>query len=61
MMDSSENGSRQRLEFEFTGDDEALSSLLQHLVAQGIPVLNFSSESRDMEEVFLRATKGLVT
>ncbi len=61
MMDGSENGSHQRLEFEFSGDDEALSSLLQRLVAQGIPVLHFSSESRDMEEVFLRATKGLVT
>jgi ABC-2 type transport system ATP-binding protein len=55
-----DNG-RLRLEFDFSGDDRALSQLLSKLVVQGIPVIHFSSDSRDMEEVFLRATKGLVT
>jgi ABC-2 type transport system ATP-binding protein len=55
------DGARQRLEFDFTGDDLALSELLGRLVRQGIPVIHFSSDSRDMEEVFMRATKGLVT
>ncbi len=55
------DGARQRLEFDFTGDDLALSELLGSLVRQGIPVIHFSSGSRDMEEVFLRATRGLVT
>lgn len=49
------------LEFDFTGDDTALSELLTKLVSDGIPVIQFSSDSRDMEEVFMRATKGLVT
>ncbi len=60
-MPAQNDGSRQRLEFDFTGDDAALSQLLNSLVGRGIPVVHFSSDSRDMEEVFMRATKGLVT
>jgi ABC-2 type transport system ATP-binding protein len=52
---------RERLSFEFSGDDDALRSLLANLVSQEIPVLHFSEDNRDLEEVFLRATKGLVT
>jgi ABC-2 type transport system ATP-binding protein len=52
---------RTRLEFDFSGDDAALSDILTRLVSQGIPVIHFNSDSRDMEEVFMRATKGLVT
>jgi ABC-2 type transport system ATP-binding protein len=49
------------LEVEFLGDDLALSQMLSHLIHNDIPVLHFSEDSRDLEEVFLRATKGLVT
>jgi ABC-2 type transport system ATP-binding protein len=52
---------RERLSFEFSGDDNALQGLLANLVSQEIPVLHFSEDNRDLEEVFLRATKGLVT
>ncbi len=52
---------RHRLEIDFQGDDQALSGLLAHLLAQGIPVLHFSEDSRDLESVFMRATKGMVT
>lgn len=52
---------RQLLSFEFQGDDRALSGLLVSLVQEGIPVVHFSEDRRDLEEVFLRATKGLVT
>jgi ABC-2 type transport system ATP-binding protein len=55
------NNGQFRLEFDFTGDDQALSSLLAQMVHQGVPVIQFSSDNRDMEEVFMRATKGLVT
>ncbi|RPI30405.1 MAG: ABC transporter ATP-binding protein [Chloroflexota bacterium] len=55
------NGGHQRLEFEFAGDDPTLSALLSKLVEESIPVVHFSGDSRDMEEVFMRATKGLVT
>jgi ABC-2 type transport system ATP-binding protein len=48
-------------EIEFSGDDQALSEILTGLLAEGIPVLHFSEDNRDLEEVFIRATKGLVT
>lgn len=50
-----------RFEIEFNGSDLALSEILADLVSHGIPVTHFASDNRDMEEVFLRATKGLVT
>jgi ABC-2 type transport system ATP-binding protein len=55
------NGGRARLIFEFNGDDTALSGLLRDLVQAGVPVLHFSEDQRDLEEVFLRATKGSLT
>jgi len=58
---SNKNGERQRLVIEFQGDDQALSQVLLMLVQNGIPVLHFSEDQRDLEEVFMRATKGLVT
>jgi ABC-2 type transport system ATP-binding protein len=55
------NGTWERLAFEFSGDDQALCKVLAVLVQNGFPVLHFSEASRDLEEVFMRATKGLVT
>ncbi|MDH5506738.1 MAG: ABC transporter ATP-binding protein [Anaerolineae bacterium] len=50
-----------RLKFDFSGDDRALSELLAIMVKAGIPVVHLSEDSRNMESVFLRATRGLVT
>ena len=55
------NGARSRLIFEFTGDDLALNKVLSTLIQNDVPVLHFSEDNRDLEEVFLRATQGLVT
>jgi len=52
---------RIRLVVEFTGDDQGVSALLSSLVQANIPIISFSADSRDLEEVFMRATKGLVT
>ncbi len=52
---------RFRLMVEFAGDEAAMSSILASLVEAQIPVISFSAGSRDLEEVFMRATKGLVT
>jgi ABC-2 type transport system ATP-binding protein len=52
---------RQEVSIEFSGDDQTLSDTLAELVKAGIPVLHFIEDSRDLEEVFLHATKGLVT
>jgi hypothetical protein len=35
--------------------------VLSHLTSKRIPVVHFSENRRDLEEVFLRATMGLVT
>jgi ABC-2 type transport system ATP-binding protein len=55
------NGDRPRLAFEFSGDDDAIAGLLGRLVQAGLPVLNFYEDRRDLEEVFLRATRGVVS
>jgi ABC-2 type transport system ATP-binding protein len=52
---------RQLIEIEFMGDDETLSSILKTLVKAKLPVLHFTEDSRNMESVFMRVTKGLVT
>ena len=57
---TNENG-RQRLTFEFTGDDAALSQLLFYLVQNDMPVLHFSEDARNLEDVFMRTTQGIVS
>ncbi len=47
--------------FEFRGDDKALSGVLGQLIRQGIPVLHFTEEKHDLEELFLQLTQGVVT
>lgn len=49
------------LEAEFTGDEKALSSLLAQLLQQKLPVVHFSEDTKNLEEVFLRATQGIVS
>ena len=52
---------RATLQVDFTGDDEAVAGLLSELVRIGLPVLHLSEDTRDLEEVFMRATKGIVS
>jgi ABC-2 type transport system ATP-binding protein len=56
-----EEHGRRRLRLEFNGDDAGVSELLQALSSRGIPVVNFAEETRDLEAVFMRATKGIVS
>ena len=49
------------LDIDFTGDDASVSGLLQALVGQGVPVLHFSESVHDLEDVFMQATKGIVS
>jgi ABC-2 type transport system ATP-binding protein len=49
------------LEAEFNGDDEALRQLLANLIAQGLPLVHFSEETQNLEQVFMRATRGIVS
>jgi ABC-2 type transport system ATP-binding protein len=54
-------GERKRLQLDFNGDDQTLSELIETLVSQGVRLVYFSEDHRDLEEVFMRATKGIVT
>lgn len=49
------------LEVDFAGDDAAVSGLLQHLVSLNLPVLHFTESEQDVEEVFMKVTKGIVS
>ncbi len=58
------NGSaadRSRLEFSFAGDDEAFGDLIAGLVSEGLRIIHLSEENQNLEEVFMRVTKGLVS
>jgi ABC-2 type transport system ATP-binding protein len=56
-----DNTSRVSLEVDFIGDDESIHQLLAKLLASGFPVIHFSEESKNLEEVFMRTTKGIVS
>jgi len=57
---SDQNG-RFLLEAEFSGDEKDLTDLLAQLLQKGLPVVHFSEETKNLEEVFLRATQGIVS
>ncbi len=48
-------------DLEFNGDDESLRGLLADLLARGLPIVHFSEDAHDLEEVFMRATRGIVS
>lgn len=52
---------RARVRIDFAGDDEGVSQLNQALYSAGIAILGFSEETRDLEAMFMRVTKGIVT
>lgn len=43
----------------YTGDEDGQVALLSRLVVNGLPVLAFSEEAGNLEEVFLTVTKGV--
>ena len=51
----------QSINFSFQGEAAALSQVLSALVGAGGQVLEFSEQQRDLEEVFMRSTRGIVT
>jgi ABC-2 type transport system ATP-binding protein len=49
---------RTRLEVKFTGDDTALSAMLTGLAARDVPVVHFSEDSQNLEDIFMQLTKS---
>ena len=52
---------RSRVRIDFTGDDDGVSAINQKIAGEGIAVLGFSEETKDLEAMFMRVTKGIVT
>jgi ABC-2 type transport system ATP-binding protein len=47
-----------RVRFQFVGDDEDLSQLLARCVEQKLPLVEFARAEADLEDIFLKTTKG---
>jgi len=47
-----------RLCFDYSGDDEAMSDLVARAVSAGLRVVEFARAEADLEDIFLRTTKG---
>jgi ABC-2 type transport system ATP-binding protein len=54
-------GGRSRVRIDYTGDDDGVVAINQKLGASGISVLGFNEETKDLEAMFMRVTKGIVT
>lgn len=50
----------ERLHLDFTGDLEAQADLHALLVGQGYRVVTFAEQETDLEDIFMKVTKGLV-
>jgi ABC-2 type transport system ATP-binding protein len=55
-----ENSQQGLVRFEFTGDDLALSELLSDLIQAGLQIVSFHEEDGDLEDVFLKVTRGII-
>jgi len=59
-IEKSDKG-RPRLRLHFNGEDEGVAQISRRLSEANIAIVGFSEEERNLEAVFKRATKGLVT
>ncbi len=60
-LEGLQDSTRIAFEADFDGDDLALHALLQEMLARGLPLVQLSEDTQTLEEVFLRATKGIVS
>jgi ABC-2 type transport system ATP-binding protein len=49
------------LEVDFNGNDAQVHALLARLLQMGFPILHFSESIQDLEKVFMRTTRGIVS
>lgn len=61
VTDLPDEAGRKRIKVTFSGDDQLLSDMVTTLAAKAIPMLNFAEQTQDLESVFLKVTKGIVT
>jgi len=61
ISDLKDEGGKKRIQVTFSGEESGISELLPALTSKGIPVVNFAEQTQDLETVFMKATKGIVT
>jgi ABC-2 type transport system ATP-binding protein len=61
VVDLEPKGGRQRVRIDYTGDDDGVAALNQALSAANVAVLGFAEETKDLEAMFMRVTKGIVS
>jgi ABC-2 type transport system ATP-binding protein len=61
VVDLPDEQNRKRIRVDFMGDDTARSEMLQALAAKAIPIFNFMEQEQDLEQMFMRVTKGIVS
>ena len=49
------------IKVEYTGEPDQVHELLQALLAAGVKVQSFSEQQTDLEDIFMRVTKGVVS
>jgi ABC-2 type transport system ATP-binding protein len=52
---------RSRVRIDFVGDDDGVAAINQAIGAAGVSVLGFNEEVKDLESVFMKVTKGIVS
>jgi len=52
---------RSRVRVDFAGDEDGIVALNRRLHDEGVAILGFQEQERDLEHMFMRVTKGLVT
>jgi len=52
---------RSRVRIDFTGSDDGVAAINQKLHGANIAILGFTEETKDLEAMFMRVTKGMVT
>lgn len=52
---------RCELETDFVGDDALQTTILTRLMEAGLPILSFQEERIELEDIFMRVTKGIVS
>jgi ABC-2 type transport system ATP-binding protein len=52
---------RSRVRIDFTGDDDGVAAINQAISVGGVSILGFNEEIRDLESVFMKVTKGIVS
>jgi ABC-2 type transport system ATP-binding protein len=61
VVDLEPKGGRYRVRIDYTGDDEGVAALNASINAAGVSILGFAEETKDLEAMFMRVTKGIVT